>query len=72
MAYLKYVTKPGDRWDNLAYDAYGDEFAYVNIADANLEVAITDILPGGITIRIPILPIPDTDINTALLPPWKQ
>lgn len=72
MNYIERKTKPGDRWDSLANEAYGDPFALKTITDANPDLALVDVLPGGLIIRIPILPIPDTNIDISLLPPWKQ
>ena len=70
---LEHITVDGDRWDNLAWQYYGDAFAYERIIAANPEVQIEPILPGGIRLLIPV--IEDTDAETANseeFPPWKR
>lgn len=70
MANTTYKTGQGDRWDTIAYKAYGDPHLITPIVEANPTVAITDVLPAGITIKIPVRERPS--IDTALLPPWKR
>jgi phage tail protein X len=70
MSSLKHVTTQGERWDLLAYQYYGDPLAYEAIIAANPGVPIYAILPGGLTLLIPIQTPPAPD--TSDLPPWKQ
>lgn len=70
---LEHITVDGDRWDNLAWQYYGDPHTYERIIAANPEVQIEPILPGGIRLLIPV--IEDTDaetVNSEELPPWKR
>jgi hypothetical protein len=48
-----YVTKEGDRLDNIAFDAYDDPEMWWIIARANPEVFYSDDIPYGTVLRIP-------------------
>lgn len=72
MSFVPYTTIEGDRWDNLAYRAYGDAVSYKIITDANPLVPLYDILPGGLDLQIPVIDTPQTSLDKSLLPPWKQ
>lgn len=68
--YIKHLTKAGERWDLLADIYYGDQNSYEPIIKANPYVAITPVLPEGITLYIPVL---ESSLKTnEELPPWKQ
>lgn len=68
--YIEHITTDGERWDQLAWEYYGDSHAYERIIAANPTVPITPVLPGGITLLIPI--VEDSEIITGEeLPPWK-
>lgn len=58
------------RWDIVSYKAYGSVEHISAIAEANPTVPLTDIIPAGTTLYIPI--IEQAEINTAVLPPWKR
>lgn len=63
------VTSPM-RWDQIAYLAYGRvELAHL-IAEANPTTPKDSVIPEGTEIQIPIVSVPD--IDSSLLPPWKQ
>lgn len=68
MAFTKYTTKQGDRWDTVAYKAYGNSLLLHRIIMANPDVATQSLLPSGIDLYIPILTDPATGED---LPPWK-
>ena len=68
---IEHITVDGDRWDNLAWQYYGDANAYEQIIEANPEVEIIPILPGGIKLLIPVIEDDETE-STTELPPWKQ
>ena len=68
--YLPYLTREGDRWDLIAYRVYGDVAKQDLIIAANPELAITPMLAGGVTVRVPILP--DDTPPPSTLPPWKR
>lgn len=68
--YLPMLTLEGDRWDLIAHRAYGDVAKQDLIIAANPELAITPILPAGVTVRVPVLPDDTPTLDT--LPPWKR
>lgn len=70
MATTLYTTMDGDRWDTIAYKAYGDSKQISGIIAANT-TPITDTFPGGIDLIIPIVEIANA-VNNDLLPPWKR
>lgn len=69
---LPYITKEGVRWDTVAFEAYGDPARMNEIIAANPEVDITEKLPGGIELKIPVIPVTATPVSNDLLPPWKR
>lgn len=68
--YLPILTLEGDRWDLIAYRAYGDVAKQDLIIAANPELAITPLLPAGVIVRVPVLP--DDTPQPSTLPPWKS
>lgn len=68
--FTKYLTKEGDRWDLIAYRAYGKVDEAQSLISANPTVPIYDVFPSGIEIKVPVLDAPE--VNTNLLPPWKR
>ena len=82
MAFTTIKTYDNERWDSVAQRAYGDPLmaAVVNgvnvgvmnlIIAANPTVGITDVLPGGINLVIPIID-GTALVKAGTLPPWKQ
>ena len=71
MAYDVYVTVEGDRWDLIAWRAYGDPHHYEPIIRANPEIGPVPLLPGGQRLRIPVVETP-TQVLDHGLPPWKR
>lgn len=72
MKYTEYLTQQGDRWDTIAYKAYGDATIVKPIIDANKEVYLTEILPAGRRILVPIIENEEVTISADMLPPWKR
>ena len=68
--YTEYITQPGDRWDLIAYKAYGDAIMIDIIAQANPSIPLTPILDSGIVMFIPVQAAATIDTN--LLSPWKR
>lgn len=66
---LTHITTAGDRWDLLAWRYYGDAGAYSGIIAANPHVALTDCLPSGLVLLIPVTEPPH---STEDLPPWLR
>lgn len=74
--FLPYTTKPGDRWDLIAYAMYGDATRYRDIIDANRHLFATNpptiiptVIEAGVALRIPVL---DDVQSAADLPPWRR
>lgn len=68
--FTEYITIEGDRWDTVAYKAYGDPMLYPDIAKANRGVPLDTVIPAGTKLMVPVLP--EVDLDTNLLPPWKR
>lgn len=69
--YIEHFTKAGTRWDQLAWQYYGDATAAEVIVRANPDVPIWPVLPSGVRILIPVLEQPTpAEIDTEGLPPW--
>lgn len=67
----QYITLAGDRWDTIAFKAYGD--CTTNqikiIKDANPYVIVGDEFSEGVILNVPIME-QTSSIND--LPPWKR
>lgn len=72
MKYTEYLTQQGDRWDTIAFKAYGDATMIKPIIDANREVYLTEIVPAGSRILVPIIENEETTTSADMLPPWKR
>ena len=70
--FVEYVTKQGDRWDTIAFKAYGDATLINGLIEANTSIIISPILEAGTRIIVPILESGDIQIDSELLPPWKR
>jgi len=70
--FVEYVTKQGDRWDIIAFNAYGDATLINGIIEANPSIVISPIIEQGTRVIIPILEQGEIQIDSELLPPWKR
>lgn len=70
--FVEYVTKQGDRWDTIAFKAYGDASLVNGIIEANTSIVISPILEIGTRVIVPILEPGEIQIDSELLPPWKR
>jgi len=70
--FVEYVTKQGDRWDTIAFKAYGDSTLVNGIIEANTSIVISPILEPGTRVIVPILESGEIQIDSELLPPWKR
>jgi phage tail protein X len=70
MANTTYKTKPGDRWDLIAWNAYGDAKQIRILTDANPRLPLSGDLPVNATINVPVLE--QVQISENNLPPWKR
>lgn len=69
---LTYITKENVRWDTISFEAYGDASLMNKIIAANLDVDITEKLPGGIELQIPVIQTTALPASAENLPPWKR
>jgi hypothetical protein len=72
MKYTTYTTTSGEFWTTIADKMYGDVNEAKRIIDANPQVPITNVLDGGIELKIPIIEATETQIDPNNLPPWKR
>lgn len=72
MGSIEYLVKDGDRWDSVAFKAYGDATRVAEIIEANKATIISAVLVAGTKIIVPILEDGDIIIDSELLPPWKR
>lgn len=72
MAFTEYVVKQGDRWDTIAFKAYGDASLIAGLIEANVAVVISPILEVGTRLVVPILEDGNIQLDSELLPPWKR
>lgn len=73
MSTTTYRAVDGDRWDTVAFKAYGDASKYPLLIDANPGVPIRDYIDGGTILIVPVIDVPPLNqTNAALLPPWKR
>lgn len=70
--FVEYVTKHGDRWDTIAFKAYGDASLVGGIVAANPAVVISPLLEPGTRLIIPVMEQADIEIDSESLPPWKR
>lgn len=70
--FVEYVAKQGDRWDTIAFKAYGDATLINGLIEANQTIVISPILEVGTRVIVPILEQGDIQIDSELLPPWKR
>lgn len=71
MSATNYTTIQGDRWDTIAYKAYGDASLVQPIIAANPYIPVSAYFDGGVTLSIPIIE-QSSSTDKSLLPPWKR
>lgn len=71
-AIVEYIVKEGDRWDSVAFRAYGDATMYAVIIDANPDAIISPVLTAGQRLIIPVVEQTEIEIDSEDLPPWKR
>ncbi|POZ60180.1 MULTISPECIES: tail protein X [Chromobacterium] len=69
--FLKHTCKEGERWDQIAWHYYGDVGQMVMLIAANPQAPISETLPGGLQLAIPLLEAKD-DALIDQLPPWRR
>lgn len=71
---IVHISRDGERWDMLAWTYYGNPHAYSRIIEANPDIDITDVLPSGLRVLIPVLTEAQSQatVSSDNLPPWKR
>ena len=72
MSFTEYIVKEGDRWDTIAFKAYGDATLINGIIEANTATVVSPVLVAGSRLKVPILESGDIQLDSELLPPWKR
>lgn len=70
--FIDYLTVRGDRWDAIANEFYADPYGYERIIRENPTYMNTATLPGGVTLRIPVIDEQPVLISDESLPPWRR
>lgn len=68
--FTPYTTKTGDRWDSIAYAAYGNVKYMGEIIRANPTIPVHTEIPAGVYLNIPIKERPE--VTKSNLPPWRR
>lgn len=71
MSITRYIAQKGDRWDIVAFKAYGDATKYQDIIKANPTVPIRPYIQAGTIINVPVIEGSETPLQSDL-PPWKR
>jgi len=69
--FTEYIATQGDRWDSIAYKAYGDASQMNPIIEANPSISLSTSFVGGERLLIPIIEVKN-ETDKSLLPPWKR
>jgi hypothetical protein len=72
MNYTEYIAKGGDRWDLVAFYAYGDATKFPEIINANPTVPISVTIPAGTRLLVPVIQTTTATPPQSALPPWKR
>ena len=75
--YFEVSARPGERWDLLAYDYFGDVRLPTLVIQANFKPYLDDLsvppleIKAGTILRIPVIE-DDDGVDENDLPPWKR
>jgi phage tail protein X len=72
MASTIYTCVEGDTLALVSFRAYGTPEMIYDIVKANKGLRLTQYLPAGLKINVPILESPSKSVPDTLLPPWKR
>nr|WP_295875670.1 hypothetical protein [uncultured Chitinophaga sp.] len=79
----EYITRPGDRWDLIAFKAYGtvgditlSDGRRVNamsfLSESNPDINNDSVLDEGLLLQVPFIPGTGVSTDKDSLPPWKK
>ncbi|MET0264714.1 MAG: tail protein X [Duganella sp.] len=69
--YLRHITIEGERWDLLSWKYYQSVRHIALLIETNPHAPITETLPSGLTLLIPVIEAGETTVQEEL-PPWKR
>lgn len=69
--WAEYITRDGDRWDLVAWRAYGDVTKMSDIIADNPHVPVLNVLPAGLRLLVRVVEDEVLDDGQDL-PPWKR
>lgn len=69
---LQYTVIESERWDSIAYKAYGNVSLMGLLIESNPELPISEVIPGGTVVNIPVIAEKQFEQTNDLLPPWKK
>lgn len=70
--YFVHTVTNNQRWDQIAYQYYGNAKLYAPIIRANPSIPIHSTLTEGLRLKIPILDLQDIQTDTeGAQPPWR-
>ncbi|HIK42152.1 tail protein X [Thermoleptolyngbya sp. M55_K2018_002] len=70
--FIEYTTTDDERWDWIAFQAYGDPYGYETIIRANPEFLGVRSLSAGTILRVPVVEQAAPTVDLESLPPWKR
>lgn len=71
MEFTEYTTRQDQRWDTIAFEVYGDPYAYSALIEVNPQWRSVAQLPAGVVLRIPVVTL-RTTLPPSQLPPWRR
>lgn len=71
-SFVEYITKESERWDTIAFKAYGDTGRLNELIEANPAASVLPILTLGTRLKIPVVEQGEVQLDSDLLPPWKR
>ena len=72
---LRYVAADGESFDSVAMEVYGDEKYAAELLNANPALAGKMVFEGGEEIQLPVVEVPEEEMENAYMPdraPWKS
>lgn len=70
--FITHTTISGERWDNLAWQYYGDATLIAPIIQVNPQIPIEPVFEAGLVIGVPILIVDPDAEDQDDIPPWER
>jgi len=68
---LTHITRPGERWDTIAWRYYRDVRQIARLIEANPHAPASAGLPSGLRLVIPLIQASAAS-GTRGVPPWRR